>query len=564
MDESSKQEERFSSETHTAEIANNRIDGRDTIDGCLSQHFREPTLTSEGPLIQQLKGLSVTPPAELDNTPSVSGTPTGNGEERERHPSPSLSSVSAASSGLVLGMRPSAPGTPGGPNRLSITTPSEGNSPSTSQVSCGSVPPTLTAAFLSKNQRHYDLTPVMRNTSTEAKKYVDGPAHNSRSGRVAETRQTDGDYAVISPEDSELLHGEHLALPSDLSCPDAMFDNGGDSGPSLPPMLQSMRATSVGAMLSGLDASAAPPFPAPVELAARKHYSFTTREQYEEALRAEALLRQEGQLQEGLTPYQPSRRDAIGDDYGHLPEEELAAIFIERRQLPDGESHENHRLENPIPMDERQSSIPSIRMANHLGGSLGGSVTTYTDEDEDSLVYYVNDDASLSSRGSSLYFPDEVMVNGEPCLKLQARTSSIQQPVATTSDLTAERLAAIQQSELGNDKETSNVKTRRKRKQSKQGAFEWLQSVEVDQNVLAEAASSKFLTGQHNRTLNAEETAPVLRASFHALGSNKIVRTSDPSQGAFRGNENTLQLQRLSSSPPTLAGERVDDELASC
>jgi hypothetical protein len=204
----------------------------------------------------------------------------------------------------------------------------------------------------------------------------------------------------------------------------------------------------------------------------RKFYSFTSREQYEET--ASAVVVEDTPLihpPPRLAPYQPSR-ELLGD-LGL--QEDLNDIFIARRRPAsssplgggDGavgaaeavEASKEHRLLHlPIPMDERQASIPSIRLANHLNGSH--SVTSRED-DEDSL-YIHDEEGSLSSRGSTcgVYFDE--------C------------PVDTAA--------------------AARLLIERRKRGRKEEALEWLQSVvEVSDNTLAEAASSKFLTRQDNR-----------------------------------------------------------------
>lgn len=312
-----------------------------------------------------------------------------------------------------------------------ISTPSEGNSPSTSQVSVGSIPPTLTAALLMR--KHYDLTPIMRNTHT-----ITGTTGTNSTSTTANQRR---DHSiVISPDDyenedsSDFLHGEHLSLPSDLLAPDS------NDGPALPPLMSraTVAATTVGCSLED--------YARPQEL--RKFYSFTSRQQYEEAL----LERRENDP--NLVPYQPSR-DQVLDDYGRIPETELASIFIPKIRRPE-ESHANHRLSNPILMEERTWSIPSLRMANHLNGSAT------TTEDEESLLYF-NDDASLSSRGS------------------------------LDTDLgRAASFPLFDHDHHHHHPDVGSSERRNKRKQIRQDALEWLHSVEAD-GVVEEAASSKFL-----------------------------------------------------------------------
>lgn len=265
---------------------------------------------------------------------------------------------------------------------------------------------------LSFSRKANELTPITRNTSTKSD-YID-------------------DDHVVSPDDTDALHGEHLALPSDLHDRKA---------PSMPQFI-SERCKSVGSILEhrGMvehaeeeeDQDRLVPLKFPSD---RQYYSFTSQKQFVATT----------SFQTGLKPYQPTR-ETVGTFTG----EELERIY---------------RQPDPIPV-ERQWSIPSIHLANHLNGST----TSYTDE-EDELGR--DDDASLSSRGSSLYLPAD---DGEEIAKQILPLS-----VARYDDSD------------DNDADQEDEKPR-KRKNEKESPFDWLRSVESDEGI-SEAASSKFLTG---------------------------------------------------------------------
>lgn len=287
------------------------------------------------------------------------------------------------------------------------------SSPSTSQVSVGSVGPTLVASALA---RTYDLTPVMRNTSSAVDE------HN---------------FLVSPDDDGDLLHGEHLAMPSDLMST--------TDGPVIPPL----RAKKTGEPMRAAGESI---LPKPIEFPSRRHFSFTARESYDDYSEDEDS---DLPLPPQHRPYQPTRDEEFGVI---LPEGELAQIFNPR------EGDKNHRLLSPIALEERQLSIPSLHRASHVVGSVG-SITSYTENDDESFlnIRYHDDEASLSSKASSLYLEDTG--NGEPL------DPSLSRPWVDMSD--------------------------RKRKQH-QRAIEWLHSVEGDAECVAEAASSKFLNNpQH-------------------------------------------------------------------
>lgn len=377
-----------------------------------------------------------------------------------------------------------------------------GSSPSASQVSVGSIGPTTAASFMS---RHYDLTPVTRNACDT---YADG------------TKNT----ASVTPDEcGDILYGEYLTLPSDLSADDLQRP-----GPPLRPQDRSYslgrldRATIHSAFHSanvgGNLSSSAINLPSEEELAgvkdavdlSRQHYSFISRKQYEENQRKGlALATNTSQLK----PYQPSREEDLKNvGTPTIPVEELSRIFIPRRAASEGstESHEPHILRNPVPMDDRQFSIPSIRLANHLNGST----TSHCTEDEDSIL---NDDVSLSSRASSLYLPGDAssgeVLEGTSLLHLPRVSVSLGSQDQDMFVQTATRIrddsddlqASDDEDELLDDGSTDAAvgcsadlekKDRVWRKRSRQEqARQWLQSVEADQTLVAEAASSKFLTG---------------------------------------------------------------------
>jgi hypothetical protein len=533
-------------ETNAANMS--LVDAKDTIEG--SQSSDSTKERPAGALLSKFRHLSVSPrprdstPPPPRNSPGVSAvstTPDSTSSQQQLH--------SISPRGLA-----------GIPTAQERSTP-EADSPSTSQVSIGSVPPSLAASLLpGSTARHYDLTPVTRNTSELlAHQYVD-----------ASNPIDDGYGNLVSPEDQDVLFGEHLTFPADLSGPDTI----GLTGPSIPKLRSAQRAQSVGnldqhfitnasaaqaATLGELHEDCA--IPDPVQFPERKFYSFTSRQQYE-------LATQQGQMGDddsveghvGLEPYQPSREEDFGG-VGVIPEEELRGIFIARRRGTNGsggESHANHRLLNPIPMDERQWSIPSIHMAQSLHGTMTSqSYTDNTDfEDDESLLYVRggDDDASLSSRCSSLYLPDETA--GEPlgsALPMPSNRSAfprhiLQPQVVMNPQVLMEHTAQRDQAE-DNDLDGLAI-DRRKRKQRKreERAFEWLQSVQGNGDVLAEAASSKFLTGNRRQAVAKGEGNEFAPANLSAYG------VPDPQvPAASRKTATPDMLRRQSSSPENAA-----------
>ena len=220
------------------------------------------------------------------------------------------------------------------------------NSPSTSQVSVGSVGPTLVATAM----RQFDLTPVTRNTSQDRNAYADDHHHHHGASKIV---SPDQEQRLLQPtttttntsssssssscqrgRSDDFLHGEHLALPCDLNEPTtttrptalataaasaASAAAAASTAPavaplSLPPL---QRERSVGTLDQhslwqhqqqqqqlqhghnndddGDDDDDMKPdvIPGPVQFGERKVATFTSREQYEEE-----LLREQMQLQQ--------------------------------------------------------------------------------------------------------------------------------------------------------------------------------------------------------------------------------------------------------------------------
>lgn len=504
----------------------------------------------------------------------------------------SLPPINTTGPGTTFSMRTTSPVADSTSPTFGLTAHATSNSsPSTSQVSVGSVGPTLVASLL--NQRHhYDLTPVMRNTtSTDVRPLgIKRTSHATGPGVPPQ--------GVVSPETVEeeatdFLHGEHLSLPADLS----KTEEDGPILPSLrkstisayPPMQRAKSLTAAHLSFSELPPKAAAgvapspqtdscaPLPDPVQFPARKYYSFTSREQYKGL--AEENVDEDLSDEESLnehpdpTPYQPSRQE-FAEIEESLPPEALESIFIARRRRnsarenaviegvvvrqdedEDESSHKNHRLlANPIPMTDRQWSIPSLRMGQRL--ATDGSLASLTDHLDDESLLYVHpggggdmtdeDEASLSSRASSLYMSIggvgvPTTGGGVPTSILEARDDPnkiTEGPTIWNDDISSSfshhRSAGSSSFEgvpsFGSAPPESNNKvivespwnllsgaqsshsdensavavdgdraSRRKRKQRQreEAALSWIQSLQQQsQPAVAEAASSKFLTGR--------------------------------------------------------------------
>ena len=520
-------------------------------------------------------------PSLLNCLPPMSSSSNSNSANNTRTASP------VGSTSPVFGMPPPTTGT-----TISSVTPP------TSAVSVGSVGPTLVASLLMHQRHHYDLTPVMRNTTGN---------NNASTGNANRANAAAGN--VVSPENAnatdsaDFLHGEHLSLPADLTA-----EEEASSHPILPSLRKSsviQRAQSLSA--HHLSASALPGSndyePAPPETTApfpaRRFYSFTSREQYkglqhesddeeddDDLSDEESLPRNNN----NLTPYQPDRPDFEEES---LPPEALRAIFIERRRrnslrnADDDESQKHHRLlQNPIPMDERTWSIPSLRMAQRLAtdGSLA-SLTDHADEDESFLLLNNNsnvtdeDEASLSSRASSLYMsiggstpaalqstmPLPININMENAPRADATFSSEHTPTIWNDDnsssmgprsaattlsssfdnvpsfgshpppdtkIVLESSLSWQHTQSASTDENSAVavdgdraqRRKRKQRQREAAALSWIQSLQQQSNVaVAEAASSKFLTGRTTQAPRTEQQACAVINEETATASPKPV-----------------------------------------
>jgi len=183
-----------------------------------------------------------------------------------------------------------------------------------------------------------------------------------------------------------------------------------------------------------------------------------------------------------LTPYQPSRHDE--EDVGALDTNDLSAILIQK---------------NPIILGERQFSIPSIHMANNLGG---GSITTLETLEDDLL----KDDESWSTReSSSLNLSDDSI---DPFLLPGLKfTASNQQPLVIVE---GGELLLGDLPQLGGDTSVhavNNNDRKRQRSARDQSAYEWLRTMEGGSANIAEAASSKFLM-REARSFGRQQSSP--------------------------------------------------------
>lgn len=248
-------------------------------------------------------------------------------------------------------------------------------------------------------------------------------------------------------------------------------------------------------------------------------------------------------------------------------------------QAPDSPS-----LRNPIPLEQRDWSIPSIRMAHHVNS--GESCTTVETYDDDTLGEEDDigggggggdfDDATLSSRGST---PQEMKSSVDVLAEIDVsiggdddgRKPSADQdgPITGTSTQVvieqgmeavthkaddaivgaADSVHAIAAPPGVFHTEGGHKKRHRKNRKSEE-AFDWLKSVEI--GGVAEAASSKFLTG------NAPPTAATGAGIGLSVSTGGSARPSedaerqDPSQGTIPGALKPNPANRQTSLPENM------------
>ncbi|GKY94817.1 hypothetical protein MPSEU_000446900 [Mayamaea pseudoterrestris] len=391
-----------------------------------------------------------------------------------------------------------------------------------------------------------DLTPVMRNTR-HGTEYMHASGVTPLSfSQHHHHRAAASSTNLVSPEEDALRGEAFLRLP-----------DGGSSkpGPSIPLMQSHSK-------LQGTPTRHhAPAMPEP--LSQCRHYSLTSLSQYvDDAAFASSDATPsppDATPTKNLTPYQPSRPQMMNDVLTLSQQKDLDQIFIPRRTVSVDKQHRfdfHHHLSEPIPMDERVESIPSIHMAHNFEN---GSVTTcgdYDDDDEDSIVRCsFDDDASWSSRGSksSLYM-DET-----DCVPLAAQETNQRVVILPARSTFMPRelhmdMATTTTNTMGDHHHFSDKRSlRRKRKQDR--AYQWLQSVEATPHDLAEAASSKFLltptSCEHHQAMPAvHETKMTTFPSTNEMSSvQRQQQVFSPVQPTIRPRQ---FLERRQSSPATI------------
>mmetsp|Transcript_2178 Transcript_2178/g.3141 ORF Transcript_2178/g.3141 Transcript_2178/m.3141 type:complete len:380 (+) Transcript_2178:111-1250(+) len=304
------------------------------------------------------------------------------------------------------------------------------------------------------NARHHELTPVMRNVSF-----------------VEECPNAN----LVSPDDIN----QPISMPDQIAPLNALPLKINKNKPFLEPIPLVDRTQSL-VNLRELVEDYQEEEVERVPLPSRNHFfSFNSRHQYAEQTKDSSEMEQSS-----LTPYQPQRHDLT--EIAGIEDDDLSLIFAQKDR-------------NPIPMNERQLSIPSIRMANRL---VGGSIATFdTDCDEEDDL---KDDASWSTRGSSLYMPEDSFDPPSAQGLGLNYTSTKHEPVVIVEggDLLLENFSE------DNEESVNAVQGRkRKSKPEDQAAYDWLRTIGGD-SAIAEAASSKFLTQERPNQYSRQHSSP--------------------------------------------------------
>jgi hypothetical protein len=442
------------------------------------------------------------------------------------------------------------------------------------QVCIGSAPPSL------------DVVPVTRNNSQRsAHPYVDVASTPSTSSITA---TSDGHHAanIVTPEPGDFSAPNTKLTSLDLAL----------TGPSIPKLransvddhlgsntVRKALAVTLGDELLQEEFAMQYPLPFPPY---RQFYSFTNRQPYEYELcmqhmgddaiyiSTQGLHAHVGGLD--LEPYQPSRPQDFGGIRKTMPEEVLEGIFITRRQSTDIDDCSL----SPITMEKQQWYIPSIHTAHQLQGTGISATTSYTEHTKDNESLHFGrrdcneyDDASLSSHFPSLYLPDSGTATAEETLHLSSALAMARhrspyprymlQPQQIEHTVNAQRY----QTEYNDDDadlsgyavydygERSLAVDRRKRKQRQreESAFEWLQSVQGNKHVLAEASSSKFLTGNSNQRRRSARAA---KGESNSATNRSVRELQVPV--ALRKTATPAMLQRQALSLSAMESENED------
>lgn len=178
-------------------------------------------------------------------------------------------------------------------------------------------------------------------------------------------------------------------------------------------------------------------------------------------------------------PYQPSRNDELAH-FG-VQGESAESIFLAPRGVLRDES-----MDETDSFDGTETSIPSIHLAHRLS-----TQESYSTRDS-SFSYEEGDDAN-----QEMSLPEDQEIN----IANKFRSSSCPQPVRPSNSVHKSRM-------LTPEKERQ--------------VYEWLHSLEVEKDnndFVAEAASSKFLTGKndHGGYLMENPSTGIFKTTFHQM-----------------------------------------------
>jgi len=457
--------------------------------------------------------------------------------------------------------------------------------PSSVKDSCNSTPPLqqrLSLKTSSSKDNQNTINQGSNNTGTAETPYLP-PAIVSTASRVKSVGNLDSQSLMLASKQELGGRIDSWDYAADVEHELEDVNEGEEGGQGRPPSATHLLPRQQKQQQHPHDPPSAMYQPA-VPFPSRKYYSFTSRQQYETSIQEDTAemtgydngegafivsttssndVHQTGEVAAAgapsflrLKPYQPDRHDL---DHVGIRKDDANLLFRGK------ENASNICLRQPFPMEDRQYSIPSIRMAHHVNGST----TSYTDEEDDLAFPGYDDDASLSSRGSSLYLPEDpnmmsisktASIGGAgllgstsimdddgddnqgvqkntswPVYNTQNKTSVIIEDGLenvvhpSTSNIVDASAMAIAPSARGGMSGSGTTDTdnsssagaagaggsrKNKRKQISQEertlqAYQWINSIQLpaEQNVFAEAASSKFLlTGRQPSSVHQQST----------------------------------------------------------
>lgn len=253
--------------------------------------------------------------------------------------------------------------------------------------------------------------------------------------------------------------------------------------------------------------------------------------------------------------YQPSRRDDSLTDIGISKNTEgFDDIFTTRSPT----KHNSSPLKRPIALDERQLSIPSLRLANRLGNDSTASFTdgeySWEDEDDIRIIYGSEDEENIFSpdsdgqeifqKTSVLILPDHLTDQSDSELISNVAVGSTNADSFLRRD---DSISSISDAPL--DKESKKVvvevsenlsgKVRksspRKYKRRNSDPLEWIHTLQCgSENKVGEAASSKFLTKGVTPKAHVTFVDSSLRGGNSSRSLKELIMSQSADRGAMR------------------------------